>query len=314
MFLVRFRGACKVHSLNINYTNANVLKKDTIFTCKTQNLIFFKNLYSTKNVKIEDSGNEVRELRVRFAPSPTGKLHLGGLRTALYNYLFARKHKGKFVLRIEDTDRDGLAYKCYCSSSTLEEIRNKALKEGRIPVYDKRCSMLNKDKINSLENEGKPYTIRLKCPSDTNIVNDRVYGTIKMGAAQQDDAVLIKSDGTPTYHLAHPVDDHLMKITHVFRGEEWLPSTPKHLAIYRGLGWEPPIYVHLPLLFNTNKTKLSKRTGDVDVDSYRKKGYLPEAILNFVAFLGWTPKNNSKEILSLDELSEMEPPLSRPSL
>ncbi|OMJ15351.1 Glutamate-tRNA ligase [Smittium culicis] len=174
--------------------------------------------------------------------------------------------------------------------------------------------MLNKDKINSLENEGKPYTIRLKCPSDTNIINDRVYGTIKMGASQQDDAVLIKSDGTPTYHMAHPVDDHLMKITHIFRGEEWLPSTPKHLAIYRGLGWEPPIYVHLPLLFNTNKTKLSKRTGDVDVDSYRNKGYLPEAILNFVAFLGWTPKNNSKEILSLDDLSEMEPPLCRSSL
>ncbi|OLY80179.1 Glutamate-tRNA ligase [Smittium mucronatum] len=286
--------------------------------------------------------NKIPDVRVRFAPSPTGKLHLGGLRTALYNYLFARKNDGKFILRIEDTDKKrfdpdsfhnildtlqwvglvpdegpkiggsygpyvqkGSAYKCYCSPQTLDEMRDKALKEGKIPTYDKRCSKLSHDQISQYNSDGIPYTIRLKCPSDTNIVNDKVYGTIKMGLAQQDDAVLMKSDGTPTYHMAHPIDDHLMNISHVFRGEEWLSSTPKHLAIYRALDWTPPIYVHLPLLFNSNRTKLSKRSGDVDVDSYRNKGYLPEAILNFIAFLGWSPKNVPKEILNLDEMVEI---------
>ncbi|PVZ98956.1 hypothetical protein BB558_005034 [Smittium angustum] len=184
-------------------------------------------------------------------------------------------------------------------------MREKATAEGRIPVYDKRCSHLEKPQIENLIKNGKHFTIRLKCPTDTSLVTDVVYGKIKMGLAQQDDAVLVKSDGTPTYHLAHPIDDHLMRITHVFRGEEWLPSTPKHLAVFRGLGWTPPKYVHLPLLFNKNRTKLSKRSGDVDVHSFIEKGYLPEAVINFVAYLGWTPKTSGKEVLSLDEMAEI---------
>ncbi|OMH81582.1 Glutamate-tRNA ligase [Zancudomyces culisetae] len=315
--------------------------------------------YSTN--KKDETASSGRDIRVRFAPSPTGKLHLGGLRTALLNYLFAKKAGGKIVLRIEDTDRkrtipgaadailktlkwagiefdesfekggkygpyiqsernelyqkyademikNDKAYRCFCTTETLEEIRNKAIHEGRIPVYDRRCSKLDAQSIQKRIDAGDKFVVRLKCPKDINLVNDVVYGTIKMGLAQLDDAVLLKSDGTPTYHLAHPVDDHYMKITHVFRGEEWLPSTPKHLAVFRALGWEPPQYVHLPLLLNTDGTKLSKRNMDTEVEGYINKGYMAEALVNFVAFLGWTPKlrQNQKQIPDSDLNAKLE--------
>ncbi|PVU90292.1 hypothetical protein BB561_004942 [Smittium simulii] len=272
----------------------------------------------TNDTKLNELSTIKTPVRVRFAPSPTGSLHLGGLRTALYNYLFAKKHKGKFILRIEDTDAKRLvpgalqkimstlhAAGIHPDEETLDSIRQTAVLEGRIPVYDKRCRKLTPSQIEKNIKENKNYTIRLKCPSDTNKFTDHVYGTITMGMAQQDDAILLKSDGSPTYHLAHPVDDHLMEISHVFRGEEWLSSTPKHLAIFKALGWNPPKYVHLPLIFGHDKKKLSKRTGTADFDSYIKKGYLPESIINFLAFLGWAPKNSKTELNSIDQLADM---------
>ncbi|PVU88624.1 hypothetical protein BB560_006354, partial [Smittium megazygosporum] len=314
---------------------------------KTQPCFSTQYLTSNKfrNSKPSNPSQKLDNVRVRFAPSPTGHLHLGGLRTAIFNVLFAKKHNGKFILRIEDTDSKrfvpgsvenilstlewagikvdeginiGGDYGPYIQSErnhiyqeyankllkTLEQMKLKASGEGRIPVYDKRCSRLSPTQLNMLLNSEKKYTIRLKCPSDTLKFTDAVYGTVQMGVAQQDDAVLIKSDGTPTYHFAHPIDDHLMKISHVFRGEEWLPSTPKHLAIFKAFGWTPPVYVHLPLIFGQNHKKLSKRSGNTDVLSYKEKGYLPEALVNFLSFLGWAPKKHNGEVRSIDQLAK----------
>ncbi|CAG8433167.1 9568_t:CDS:10 [Diversispora eburnea] len=291
-------------------------------------------------------------VRVRFAPSPTGYLHLGGLRTALFNFLLARKTGGTFILRIEDTDRtryvpgaveklistlkwvglrpgmttfygscyqserteiykeyvnkllkDGNAYRCFCTSERLQNMRLMAQKVGKGVAYDRHCSYLSQSEIEQNISQGIPFTIRLKTPDSAVTVKDLIRGKVEFDKNHIDDTILLKSDGYPTYHLANVIDDHLMKITHVLRGEEWLPSTPKHMILYQSLGWDIPKFVHLPLLLNINKSKLSKRTGDSHVEEFAKLGYLPEALINFVALLGWSsPYERKDEIFTLNEL------------
>ncbi|KAI9032549.1 glutamyl-tRNA synthetase [Phycomyces nitens] len=290
-------------------------------------------------------------VRVRFAPSPTGYLHLGGLRTALFNYLLAKKTGGQFILRIEDTDqtryvpgateklmdalswagiqpdegphepyyqskrtkiyqdyaeelvKKGHAYRCFCTHERLLRVREARQKTGRLVSYDKHCSYHTEEEIKENLEKKIPFTIRLDTPEGSTNIKDTVYGNITFNNKTLDDTILIKSDGFPTYHLANVVDDHLMGITHVLRGEEWMPSTPKHVILYKALGWTPPQFVHLPLLMNADKTKLSKRSGDVHVEQYIEKGYLPEALNNFVALLGWNP-NSEEEVFSSKELIE----------
>lgn len=296
-------------------------------------------------------------LRVRFAPSPTGYLHIGGLRTALYNYLLARHNKGTFILRIEDTDRSryvegavenlldtlkwsGLdydegpdkdgdygpymqsqrlniyqenikslisekkAYYCFCTQERLTQVREKFQKEGLQPMYDKHCLHLSEGEIQQKINDGLPYVVRLNVEHGKEILlNDVIRGEVTFNSSIVDDQILVKSDGYPTYHLANVIDDHLMKITHVIRGEEWLPSTPKHILLYDYFGWEKPVFAHLPLLLNPDKSKLSKRQGDVAVEDYRSKGYLKEALINFVALLGWNFADD-KEFYLMNELIE----------
>ena len=296
-------------------------------------------------------------IRTRFAPSPTGFLHVGSLRSALYNFLFARKNGGKFLLRIEDTDRartvegavsslietlkwagleydegpevggphapyvqserlelykkfaqelleKGHAYYCFCSSARLSEMRSEQEAHKQAPKYDRRCLNLSHEEIEKKLAAKIPHVVRQKIPAGENAAwTDLVRGEVSFARDTIDDQVLMKSDGFPTYHLANVVDDHAMEITHVIRGEEWLSSTPKHLLLYRALGWRIPEFAHLPLLLNKDRSKLSKRQGDVAAEDYRKKGYLPEALLNFVALLGWHPGGETtQEIFSLDEL------------
>lgn len=274
-------------------------------------------------------------VRVRFAPSPTGQLHLGGLRTALYNYLFAKRHNGKFLIRIEDTDQtrtvegceeqiisdckwmgietteeiykqsdhlsnykqyaeqlisDGYAYKCFCTSERLEKMREISRSKGKQVTYDRKCFHLSADQIQKNLDQNLPYTIRLKIPRNEQLlVTDMVYETIKFECSNIDDQILLKSDGFPTYHLASVVDDHLHQITHVIRGEEWLPSVPKHLLLYRYFNWKPPRFAHLPLLLNKDKSKLSKRNIASSLSWFRDQGFEKEAILSYIATLGWTP-------------------------
>ncbi|MBM4167255.1 MAG: glutamate--tRNA ligase [Ignavibacteria bacterium] len=288
-------------------------------------------------------------VHVRFAPSPTGYLHVGGLRTALYNYLFARKHNGKFVLRIEDTDRaryvegatekliealhwagidydegpyfqsqrleiykqhvekllhEGKAYRCFCTSERLEQMRNE-METKKVDVkYDRTCLKLSEKEIQETIDKKIPHVVRMKIPENRTIkFHDIVRGDVEFQSKIIDDQVLLKSDGFPTYHLAVVVDDYLMNITHVIRGEEWLSSVPKHLLLYEYFGWQVPQMAHLPLLLNPDKSKLSKRQGDVAVEDYRDKGYLKEALVNFVALLGWNP-GTEQEYFSLQELIE----------
>ncbi len=295
--------------------------------------------------------------RVRFAPSPTGYLHVGGLRTALYNYLFAKKNNGTFILRIEDTDRTRLvegavenlittlkwagldydegpgkdggvgpyvqserldiykkytdeliqqkkAYYCFCTSDRLKQLRDDQQKTGLQSKYDKHCLHLTENEISEKLNNNEPYVIRLNVQPDELIhIDDIIRGEVTFKSNVVDDQILLKSDGYPTYHLANVVDDHLMKITHVIRGEEWLSSTPKHILMYQFFGWEIPKFAHLPLLLNPDKSKLSKRQGDVAVEDYRAKGYLKEALVNFVALLGWSA-GDDREFYYLDELCQ----------
>ncbi|HZW40635.1 MAG TPA: glutamate--tRNA ligase [Ignavibacteriaceae bacterium] len=295
------------------------------------------------------------EPRVRFAPSPTGYLHVGGLRTALYNYLFAKNNNGKFILRIEDTDRKryvegavenlistlkwcGLdydegpdkpgnygpymqserldiykkyadeliqqkkAYYCFCSPERLEELKKEQEKNKSQKMYDKHCLHLSPEEVKTKLAAGEPYVIRLNVIHDQSvIVDDVIKGRVEFNTNTVDDQVLLKSDGYPTYHLANVIDDHMMKITHVIRGDEWLPSTPKHVLLYDYFDWEKPVFAHLPLLLNPDRTKLSKRQGDVAVEDYRAKGFLKEALVNFVALLGWTA-GDDQEFYYLDEL------------
>jgi glutamyl-tRNA synthetase len=293
--------------------------------------------------------------RVRFAPSPTGYLHVGGLRTALYNYLFARNSNGKFILRIEDTDRNryvpgaienlistlswaGIeydegpdkggdygpykqserldiykehadlliknkkAYYCFCTAERLASLREEQQKKNVQSMYDKHCLDLTDEEINHNLSAGLPYVIRLNVEPGKKIkFNDHIREEVEFSSDVVDDQVLIKTDKYPTYHLANVVDDHLMKITHVIRGEEWLSSTPKHVILYDAFGWEIPIFAHLPLLLNADRSKLSKRQGDVAVEDYKNKGYLKEALVNFVALLGWTA-GDDKEYYDIEEL------------
>lgn len=300
------------------------------------------------------------DVRVRFAPSPTGYLHVGGLRTALYNYLFAKHHNGKMILRIEDTDRsryvenaienlisslkwaginydegpdidgnygpykqserlelynkyanllleNGKAYYAFDSSEELEAMRQKH-QDTYDPKY-KRLEMKNQftlgiEKSKELIANGSEFVIRLFVPQDEEIsFNDIIRGEIKVSTNDIDDQILIKSDGYPTYHLANVVDDHLMEISHVIRGEEWLPSTPKHILLYQSFAWTPPLYAHLPLLLNKDKSKLSKRQGSVAVEDFIQKGYLKDAFVNFIALLGWNPTGD-REIYSIEEFIE----------
>ncbi len=290
------------------------------------------------------------KVRVRFAPSPTGYLHVGGLRTALYNWFMARKHGGTFVLRIEDTDRarmvegatenlirtlevcglkqdegpylqserrekhlayayelieKGYAYYCFCSKERLEEVsKNQQLNKQPL-MYDRHCRDLDRTTAENRAAVGDEHVIRLKVPLEGSIVmEDLIRGRVEIPWAQVDDQVLVKSDGYPTYHLAATCDDHDMEISHVIRGEEWLSSLPKHLFIYQAMGWTPPQFAHLPLLLNPDKSKLSKRQGDVAVEDYLAKGYLPEALVNFVALLGWNPTAD-REIFTKEELAAL---------
>ena len=315
------------------------------------------------------SHDDVSDVRVRFAPSPTGLLHVGGLRTALYNYLFARKHDGDFLLRIEDTDQSryveeaeddirsalqwtrlevdegpdaggeygpyrqsdrselyrrfadrlveqGNAYYAFDTEEELDRMRDEMGSEHAAAKYDAttRMNMRNSltladDEVQELLDEGADYVIRLKVPRNESIrFSDEIRGTVSFESSGLDDQVLIKSDGLPTYHLANVVDDHLMEISHVIRGEEWLSSTPKHILMYRFLGWEPPKLAHLPLIMSPEGGKLSKRDADdlgipVFVRDYQEEGYEPEALINFLAFLGWNP-GTEEEVFTLEELAD----------
>lgn len=300
-------------------------------------------------------------VRVRFAPSPTGYLHVGGLRTALYNYLFARHHGGKCILRIEDTDRtrfvenaqenlitslrwagiefdespevggeygpyiqsqrfdlytkyaqqlieNGSAYYAFDTAEELDAMRERQQKAGIAPKYD-RFTMRNQytlgaDETQKLIEAEAPYVVRMKVNQAAEIrFSDIIRGEVVVAGKDVDDQILLKSDGFPTYHLANVVDDYTMKITHVIRGEEWLPSTPKHVLLYDAFGWARPQFAHLPLLLNRDKTKLSKRQGSVAVEDFASKGYFKEAFVNFIALLGWNPTSD-REIFSMDELIE----------
>ncbi len=296
-------------------------------------------------------------VRTRFAPSPTGYLHVGGLRTALYNYLLAKKEGGAFILRIEDTDQsrkvegavqniidtlawagiqydegpgiegdygpyiqsqrinlyqkyanqlveEHKAYYCFCSPERLKEVREKQSAAKLTTSYDRHCRNLPQEEVAEKLKRGGQHVIRMKVPLEGELTfTDLIRGDVTIAHKVLDDQVILKSDGYPTYHLAVVVDDHFMKITHVIRGEEWLSSTPKHVILFNHFGWEVPQFAHLPLLLNPDKSKLSKRQGDVAVEDYRRKGYLKEALVNFVAFLGWNP-GGERELFTLDELSK----------
>lgn len=299
--------------------------------------------------------------RTRFAPSPTGMLHIGGLRTALYAYFLAKQTGGDFILRIEDTDqsrsveggvenivrtldrvgitanegfiwkngrvmergdfgpylqskrlveyksaadrlvKEGSAYYCFCSAERLERVRQEQQQEKRQPKYDRHCLELSEEAVHAELQKGAPFVIRLRVPKGESHWNDLIRGPVSFSNEEMDDQVLIKSDGFPTYHLAVVVDDHAMNITTVIRGEEWISSTPKHLMLFSMLGYTPPQFAHVPLLLNNNKSKLSKRQGDVSVESYLDRGYLAQTLVNFVSTLGFNPRGD-KELYSMDEL------------
>lgn len=288
-------------------------------------------------------------VRVRFAPSPSGSLHVGNVRTALFNWLFARKNRGIFILRIEDTDVERtfqsayqgiledlswlglnwdegpykqserldiyksyalrfleakLAYKCFCSPEELEREREEAIKEGRPPRYSGRCSNLSQEEVAKLEAKGLSFSIRFKIPKDAYfVVDDIIRGRIEFDVnAITGDFIILRSDGMPTYNFAVVIDDYLMKITHVIRGEDHLSNTPRQLLIYKALGVEPPRFAHLPMIVGSDRSKLSKREGSLSIKELREEGFLPEGVVNYLALLGWSPKGD--EIKTLNELIE----------
>ncbi len=298
------------------------------------------------------------KVRTRFAPSPTGYLHIGGLRTALYAWLFAKRHNGAFVLRIEDTDQQrlipnaceviystlketgldydegpdvggdygpyiqserkeiyrkyahalvesGAAYYCFCTKDRLDVLRGDCEQSGRVFKYDKHCLFLSKEEIREKLDAGAPYVIRQNIPAEGETsYTDAIFGEITVPNGDMEDNILLKSDGLPTYNLANVVDDHLMEITHVVRGIEYLSSTPKYNLLYRAFGWEVPQYIHLPPVMRDGQHKLSKRHGDASFEDFTKKGYLKEAVVNYIALLGWSPPDN-REIFTLDELAQV---------
>ncbi len=295
-------------------------------------------------------------IRVRYPPSPTGEPHLGNIRTALFNWLFAKNNKGKFILRVEDTDRnrlvegamesqlealkwlgidwdegpdiggaykpytqserldiykkisdrliqDGFAYKCYCSQERLAQMREGYKKNQSIVGYDRKCRNINPLELGEINNE-KPYVVRFKTPLEGKIIfNDLVRGQVEFENIRLDDFVILKSDGFPTYHLANVIDDYYMKITHVMRAEEWLSSTPKHIHIYNSMNWEIPEFVHLPIILAPDKSKLSKRHGATSILEYRRLGYLPNAMVNFLAKLGWSLDGETEKIETSELIS-----------
>lgn len=296
------------------------------------------------------------KVRTRFAPSPTGRMHVGNLRTALYAYLITKHEGGDFILRIEDTDQEryvegavdiiyrtlektglihdegpdkdggvgpyvqserqasgiyleyakqlvekGEAYYCFCDKERLESLRT-TVAGKEISVYDKHCLHLSKEEVEANLAAGKPYVIRQNNPTEgTTTFEDEIYGDITVDNAELDDMILIKSDGFPTYNFANVVDDHLMGITHVVRGNEYLSSSPKYNRLYEAFGWEVPVYIHCPLITDENHQKLSKRCGHSSFEDLIEQGFLTEAIINFVALLGWSPEDN-QEIMTLDEM------------
>ena len=304
-------------------------------------------------------------VRVRFAPSPTGYVHIGSLRTALYDYLLAKKMKGTYAIRVEDTDQNrlvtdaidnlvsvmtrlgvlhdegpffneqgtliqkgmygpyiqserltiyneyierlilsGHAYYCFCSRERLDQVREEQKRNGLNPKYDGLCRDIDLEEAKKRIANGETYVVRLKLPVNRDLVfADHVRGVVTFNTNDLDDQVLMKQDGFPTYHFAVVVDDHLMKITHVIRGEEWVSSTPKHVYLYEAFGWQQPEYIHLPLILNEEKKKLSKRHDSAAVEDFLNAGFLPEAIINFVALLGWSPEDG-QEIMTLDEIVE----------
>ena len=300
----------------------------------------------------------MERVRTRFAPSPTGRMHVGNLRTALYAYLIAKHEGGDFLLRIEDTDQErfvegaleiiyrtlehaglkhdegpdldggygpyvqserqkqgiymeyakklvekGEAYYCFCKKERLDSLKQ-VVAGKEISIYDKHCLHLSKEEIREKLDAGVPYVIRQNVPNEgTTKFEDDIYGTIEVPNAELDDMILIKSDGFPTYNFANVVDDHLMKISHVVRGNEYLSSAPKYNRLYQAFGWEVPVYVHCPLITDEEHHKLSKRSGHSSYEDLPEQGFLPEAIVNYVALLGWCPTDN-REIFSLEELVE----------
>ncbi len=298
-------------------------------------------------------------VRTRFAPSPTGKMHVGNLRTALYAYLIAKHAGGDFILRIEDTDQErfvegaldvinrtlkqtglipdegpekggdvgpyvqserqasglymkyalqlidqGDAYYCFCDKERLDSLKQKVSEDGstNIVMYDKHCLGLSKEEVRANLDAGKPYVIRFNMPTEgVTSFEDEIYGEITVPNEELEDLILIKSDGYPTYNFANVIDDHLMGITHVVRGNEYLSSAPKYNKIYEAFGWEIPTYVHCPLITDENHKKLSKRSGYSSYEDLINEGFVPEAVVNFVALLGWCPEGN-QEIFSLEEL------------
>jgi len=295
-------------------------------------------------------------VRTRIAPSPTGDPHVGTAYIALFNYCFARKHGGQFILRIEDTDQTrsaleyeqaimdalkwtgitwdegpdiggpcgpyrqseraaiyrehaqilvdkGQAYRCFCTPERLEEMRKRMVEEKRPTTgYDGHCSHLSEVEVQEKLSAGLPFVIRLKMPRDgDSVFTDRLRGEIRYPNYQMDDQVLLKSDGFPTYHLANVVDDHLMGITHVIRAEEWIPSTPKHVRLYEAFGWQPPEFIHMPLLRNRDKSKISKRKNPTSILYYQRIGIMPEVLLNFLALVGYS-FGEDREKFTLDEL------------
>ena len=298
------------------------------------------------------------KVRTRFAPSPTGRMHVGNLRTALYAYLIAKHEDGDFLLRIEDTDQErymegavdiiyrtmektglihdegpdkdggcgpyvqsernasgiylkyakqlveqGDAYYCFCDKERLDSLKTSVSENGtEIVVYDKHCLSLSKEEVEANLAAGKPWVIRINMPTEgTTTFHDEIYGDIEVPNAELDDMILIKSDGYPTYNFANVIDDHLMGITHVVRGNEYLSSAPKYNRLYEAFGWDIPVYVHCPLITDENHKKLSKRSGHSSYEDLIDQGFVSEAVVNFVALLGWSPADN-QEIFSLEEL------------
>ena len=288
-------------------------------------------------------------VRVRYAPSPTGALHLGGARTALFNFLFARRHAGAFLLRIEDTDRarlqpgsaaqimegltwlgigwdeppilqsehlpryraaaeqllaTGAAYRCFCTPERLQAMHAEQRARREPERYDRRCATIAKEESDRRASAGERFVIRQRIPlQGRTTLHDLVMGTVSWDNATLDDHVLLKSDGYPTYHLAFAVDDHDSRISHVVRGDGWLPSAPKHVLLIEALGWTAPAFAHLPLVLGPDRKPLAKRHGAKDVLEYRDTGYLPEAVVNFIAFLGWSP-GTTQDIFTMPELIE----------
>jgi glutamyl-tRNA synthetase len=296
-------------------------------------------------------------VRVRIAPSPTGDPHVGTAYIALFNYAFAKKHGGKFVLRIEDTDRarstaaseaailralgwvglawdegpdiggpfgpyrqseraeiyaahaaqliaSGGAYRCFCTAERLEAVRQEQRRQGAFVGYDGLCRELPREEGERRAAAGEPFVVRMAMPrTGETVFVDKLRGEVKFENAQIDDQILLKTDGFPTYHLANVVDDHLMQITHVIRAEEWLSSTPKHVVLYQSFGWQAPEWVHMPLLRNADKSKISKRKNPVSLDYYQDAGFLPEALLNYLGTMGWSIAGD-REKFTLDEMVE----------